>query len=590
MARYLPLVILIFIIALPFVLRHMYGSESSRLAHDSSAARLIIVTPHNEAIRYEFELAFSKWHQGKFGQSVQIDWRNIGGTTEISRYLASEYTAAMKAWRRQRDLSWPNGAADAMLAREASNDPALAELWKQYRDIDNPKQLTANIDLFFGGGEFDHSNAFRSGFTVAPWTDPQVPDSLSLIPETLSGEVWRTKTLFGAAISAFGIVYNVDRLKDLNVSAPPAQWRDLADPVYFRQVGVADPTKSGSIAKAFEMIIHQQMHDAAADFLRANGTAPDQLDSAIESNEKRIESFKANAGKNYQRGDVPEDLKGYQAALERGWEEGILLVQSIGANARYFTDSASKVPIDVSMGDAAVGMAIDFYGRFQAQSSRTPDGVERMIFTTPIGGTSVSCDPIGLLRGAPHRDIAVRFIEFVLSEEGQRLWTYKAGAPGGPEKFALRRLPIRRDFYPSEDPAMQEKHVQHRKHAVDDLAAPSVDPYQLATTFRYYRRWTFDHFSIQSYLIRAMCLDSANELKDAWEKIHHSTQNREEAIKLLRQLPTIQIRNKTTGNLDEVPLTWRIAPDIRRNYEMLDYMKEWTEAFRENYRKAAQTP
>ena len=52
-----------------------------------------------------------------------------------------------------------------------------------------------------------------------------------------------------------------------------------------------------------------------------------------------------------------------------------------------------------------------------------------------------------MLRGAPHPEIALAFIEFVLSPDGQKLWNYRVGTPGGPEKFALRRLPVRKDFY-----------------------------------------------------------------------------------------------------------------------------------------------
>ena len=39
------------------------------------------------------------------------------------------------------------------------------------------------------------------------------------------------------------------------------------------------------------------------------------------------------------------------------------------------------------------------------------------------------------------------FIEFVLSIDGQKLWNFKTSSPGGPERFALRRMPVRRDFY-----------------------------------------------------------------------------------------------------------------------------------------------
>ena len=293
---------------------------------------------------------------------------------------------------------------------------------------------------------------------------------------------------------------------------------------------------------------------------------------------------------------MPADLKDYQYALEKGFENGLMLIQRIGANARYFTDSASKVPIDVSMGDAAVGMAIDFYGRYQAEASRGPDGTERMKFVTPIGGTSVSCDPISLLRGAgghapkekqaETRQAAIRFIEFVLSEEGQRLWCYKPGTKNeqgeliGPEKYALRRLPIRRTFYPSTQPSVQARHVEHLSHSVDDLADPMIDPYSVSEQFVYYPRWTGSHFSVLRDIVRAMCLDSGDELKAAWKRYQ-----RKEIIMSSRfgYLPTVQLTNK--DGTKDVPLNWRNSPDIPKQYEKIEYMRKWVEAFREAYRK-----
>ena len=42
----------------------------------------------------------------------------------------------------------------------------------------------------------------------------------------------------------------------------------------------------------------------------------------------------------------------------------------IAANGRYFTDSAPQVPNDVGNGDAAAGIAIDFYGRVYQEVGR----------------------------------------------------------------------------------------------------------------------------------------------------------------------------------------------------------------------------
>ncbi len=585
------------IIALPFVLRR----SDERTNWRPGDPELIIISPHNEAIRFEFGHAFSRWHEQRYGRPVRIDWRSIGGTTEISRYLTASFVSAARGWWTSQGRDWPAGAGDALVDRRfnLAEPPAtvrrprdtderyarrvqeeirrwetIRDLYRAFRATDDPAQLTAKIDLFFGGGDYDHQKAFGEGLTVAPWPADDQPRGLfaddagrELIPARIAGETWRTPTMFGNAISTFGICYNLDRLRELGIREPPSSWSDLADPRYFRQIGVADPTKSGSIAKAFELIIHQQCYQA----IREAGFDDADID--------RFEAAIAVA--RLPPGELPEDVPAdYQRALERGWMSGIRLVQRIGANARYFTDSASKVPIDVSMGAAAAGLAIDFYGRFQAQSTRAPDGRERMGYITPPGGSGVSCDPISLLRGAPNREIAVRFIEFVLSEDGQKLWTYRPGAPGGPVKFALRRIPIRRTFFPSDDPAIHAMHEEHLRHAADDLADPLINPYALAERFTYRPRWTSSHFGIHRDLIRAMCLNASVELQSAWAKIiAHGGPNRQgTAFVMLGRLPDWP-----------EPVTWRSAPRIGREHSRLDYMREWTLFYRASYREVLET-
>lgn len=600
--NWLILLLLGAIVALPFVFRK---TEDAQPAAVKDAVTIVVVTPHNEAIRYEFERGFDRWHRAKHGKPVRVEWRVIGGTTEISRYLTSEFAAAAKAWwTRELKREWPANATESVTSEKLPTDPKLLEVYNQFRATDDPDKLTARIDLFFGGGEFDHSNANRQGLTVAPWKSGEEPKGLftdaggaALIPEKTSGETWRTSYLFGNVISTFGICYNVDRLRELNVATPPARWDDLADPVYFGQVGAVDPSKSGSVAKAFEMIIHQKVQET----VRAAGFSGQD----VAKFEKLFDAAKKAKGAAYRAYETPDGVPAeYQQAVERGWLAGIHLVQRIGANARYFTDSASKAPIDVSVGDAAVAMCIDFYGRYQAQSSRGPRGEERMGYLTPVGGSSVSCDPISLLRGAgggadspaarrERRDVALRFIEFVLSEDGQKLWCYRPGEPasaGGPEKFALRRLPIRRDFYPSTNPTLNARHAEHVKHSSDNLADPQIDPYTLAQQFVYYPRWTGSHFNVQRDLIRVMCLDAGDELKDAWRAITTAggPPRQPAAMEQLGLMPTIHLYNRKTNATDEIVVNWRSAPDVLKKNDKMDVTREWTKFFRDSYRKAAE--
>src|SRR5260221_447862 len=53
----------------------------------------------------------------------------------------------------------------------------------------------------------------------------------------------------------------------------------------------------------------------------------------------------------------------YNRAIAAGWKRGMSDLLKIAANARYFADSSPLVPIDVSRGEAAAGVAIDFYAR-----------------------------------------------------------------------------------------------------------------------------------------------------------------------------------------------------------------------------------
>lgn len=550
------------VIALPFVFRQ----EALETDWKPGDPELVIVTPHNEAIRFEMGMAFSRWHQEKYGKPVKIDWRAIGGTTEIMRYLKSEYVSAVRAAWKNKDKNWTfQMGSDIVDRKYKPGGGASDEVFKYFRTTDDPTVFTSRMDMFFGGGQYDHDKAAREGLSVKPWPNGMLPESLfvedgiDMLPAFVSGEVWRTDYLFGSAISTFGICYNLDRVKELGVGEP-RKWDDLADFRFFRQVGAADPTKSGSITKAFEMIIHQKCYQA----VRSAGFD----DVQIAAFEKQIRAAGGNAW------DIPEGVPpGYQAALEEGWMSGILLVQKIGANARYFTDSATKVPIDVSVGDAAAGLAIDFYGRYQAETSKAPDGTERMRYLTPQGGSSVSCDPMSLLRGAPNRELAVRFMAFVLSEDGQRIWNYKPGTPGGPVKFALRRLPIRRSFYPSSDPGIQARFEQHGLHTTDDLGADAVNPYKLSEAFVYHSRWTGRHFSIHRQIIKAMCLDSGDELKAAWKTIHMGKGDRAAAMSALQTMPE--------------GLNWRSAIEIFGEMDKRTMMREWGQHYRGQYDEAA---
>jgi len=512
------------VLAVPFLLR----SKAETKPADS--LNLVIVSPHNEAIQYEFGRAFSKWHKERFGKPVYVDWRDIGGTSEIARYLSSQYAAVFKAHWIELGREWNATVSSSFSNRKINlEDDSIPAEARDARRTFLESNVSIGIDLFFGGGEYDHSKQASMGQTVpSGYCDTQEgKETLGKnIPMTIAGERWydAEDRWYGATVSSFGICYNADVLSFIPNATTPTEWRDLGQPCLFGYVALADPTKSGSITKAFEMVIQQEMAEAVR--------------------------------------DVSPDSPEYDAALAQGWASGLNVIRLAAANARYFTDSASKVPLDVALGNAAAGMCIDFYGKFQAQEVERKDGTSRMKYVAPMGGTTVSCDPIAMLRGSPDPELALRFITFTLSPEGQKLWGYKVGTPGGPLKYALHRLPIRRDFYTAEN----------LKYA----SQPDENPYTLAETFTYHGRWTGPYFGLLRLLIRTMCMDTSEELKAAWQTIIENQDACPEAMKVFESLP----ETAQYGHLAET------ISSMRRKTDEVVQARLWWEYFAGQYKSA----
>ncbi len=348
-------------------------------------------------------------------------------------------------------------------------------LQAQYRaDLREGRPPGGSADLLFGGGSYEFNELRRVIEEPVRSASPDAPPGRTtvLAPLVLDADFVETvyggrivvgdEPLFdadghwyGAALSGFGIVYNRDLLARMGIDEPRV-WADLADPALDSWVALVNPAQSGSITTAFEAIL-----------------------------------------------------------LRRGWEDGWRILRRVAANARSFSASSSKAPIDVSLGDAAAGICIDFYGRYESQALRRPGQAadeSRVGYVDPAGETQIDADPIGMLRGAPHPELAERFVRFVLSREGQALWQFAAeakstdGAGGdaswiGPRRHELRRMPVRRDLYEGDD---------------FDRFIDRVDPYEIASAVpdadRNMRAFIAGIFS-------AMAVDGHDGLRNAWRAI-----------------------------------------------------------------------
>ncbi|MSU64938.1 MAG: ABC transporter substrate-binding protein [Opitutus sp.] len=526
--RLLIVFALIAIVALPFLLRPK--REAGARVDDT----VVIITPHNEAIRFEFSRAFAEWYQARTGRTGAIDWRVVGGTSDIARFLEGEYVAAFEnLWRRKLGQAWSTGIqAGFQNGRLPAEAPAIV---REARAAFLTSDVSCGIDVFFGGGTYDFAKQAQAGRLVDSGIRRRHPEWFTdaVIPREYEGEdYWHPEGLWiGTVLSSYGILFNREVLKRIGFEHEPASWADLADPRLVGEVGLADPTKSGSVAKAFENILQQHMQRS----LHALQVAEPAANVA--------------------------DLE--TRAIRAGWLEGLKLVQLIGANARYFTDSSQKPPIDVAAGNCAVGLCIDFYGRQQQEAVRRRDQSGRLGYVSPAGGSVASVDPIALLRGAKNRAVAEAFIEFTLSLEGQKLWNFKLGTPGGPERFVLRRMPVRRDFYGRADwfPLRSD---------------PDDAPYEQAEPLVYHEAWTGQIFREMAFVIRIMGDDTHTELVRAWRAVIAAPEPaKSRALAALQDLSAVdydringEIRAAlgSKDKVDEVRMARELGDFFRRNY------------------------
>jgi ABC-type Fe3+ transport system substrate-binding protein len=395
------------------------------------------------------------------------------------------------------------------------------------------------IDLFFGGGDYEHNQLAR-GVPVEGQDDREPIVEPIVLPQGMLQQVYPKDNIggeplyhpklywCGVVLSSFGIVYNRDVLEMRHLTEP-STWSDLENPNYHGWLALADPAHSGSLAQTYNTILRRA-----------------------------------------------------------GWNEGWAQLRRIFANARYFTSGASKVPVDVSSGEAAAGMCIDFYGRYQAGAV----GGNRVGYIDPPYVTAVTADPITILRGAPQQELANEFVVWILQKDTQKLWQRRIGTANGPVTFELRRQPIRRDLYTSEE----------AKNWTD----PLIKPFEIARDFP---KGTPNYYSYVAPVAHSMAIDIHEELGQAWAAINSvsdSHLNKAKMIELFDAMPDPLVLKWDSQELaanwltimqsTDHPQRKQVVDSINAHYQALkqrwsdhdQQLKDrldWTLFFRENYRQ-----
>lgn len=500
MQRILILLALFSIIVLPLAFR----KSPSIIATGEDT--LIVISPHPENNQAEFKAAFEQWYYDKTQRTVKIDWRYPGGLSDILKIVDSLYDNAFQTyWEQTLKRPWTQ-----IVKQYYNQDQLLGEPQK-----DNEKQaarrafieapINCGMDIFFGGGgqEFELQKA-KGQF--------QIPTVVQTHPEWFIEDYYPLSTggfkmrdidnqWFGVVFSSYGIAYNKKVLNDLKLPSP-TQWEDLIHPLYCGELALGDPSKSGSVKQSFEMLFQTQMQ---SQFQKQR-----QLGSSI---------------------DTASDFAKYT-----GWIEGLKLIQKMAANTRYFTEKSNKPILSIASGNCAAGMVLDFAALCQKDNLKTRHSHNDFEFISPKNQTAYTPDCIALFKGAPNPTVANLFIEFVLSEAGQKLWAYQAQTPGGPQKYTLQRLPICKNFY---------KNPQHIPYRSD----PQINPYKNMEYFDYHAEWTEPLLSVFHKIIRIAFIDPQLELTAAWKAIQNAYQEgrQKDAEKALSILEDFDIINYTAA-------------------------------------------
>lgn len=360
--------------------------------------RLVIISPHWEGVRIEISDAFNKWHRGKYGTDVEVEWIDQGGTSDNVKFVESLYSKT-------------------------------------------PESI--GIDLFFGGGISPYISLKEKGFLeqykIHRELLKQIPAFCAGIPNYDKDFHW-----YGVILSGFGILYNKKVLDFLSLPEP-ATWESLGDKTYFGWVGNGDPRHSGSLHMMYEII-----------------------------------------------------LQAY------GWKKGWEVIFAIAGNTRNFPASASAVAKNTSSGEVAVSLCIDSYALAQIEVN----GAENMGFLLPEKLTVINPDAIGILKGATNLPTAKKFIDYLLSYEGQLIWIQKKGRQGGPRRYSLNRFSIRPDVYKDKE-----------------LEAGIFNPYTLQGTIRYDFDLASKRWDVLNDLVGALIIDPHRHLRKSWGIILRSDKN-----------------------------------------------------------------
>ena len=377
---------------------------------------------------------------------------------------------------------------------------------------------SGDVDVAWGGGP-DLFDIILDAGLLAPLEGDNIEALLADIPEDIGGSETRRVVgddvyWAGAAISSFGFTINTDLL-DIYDLPEPATWEDLASTTY----AVYLPTTLVGTADATKSTSNTRM---------------------------------------------------FQIILQiYGWRDGWDLLIRMGANSKIY-DQSGSVRDAVINKEIAVGTTIDFYG-YTAQW-KNPEFCK---YIFPADGTIVNADPIALLTTSQDTELAMGFIEWVISPEGQKVWL----------DGNINRMPVNEDVFDTPE-GNQRADLEEVFQKTQEALTIIFDSEEGAS---YYS-------SIRNYY-RAVIVIPQIQLEKVWEDLTWAleddqiTQEQFDDLALrLGDPDEIEFTDPETGETEYFTMEYaqsinaRIEEDVEYKQEMVD---AWAEAALSHYEELA---
>ena len=494
-----------------------------------SAVRLVLISPHRDEIRQEVGRAFPIWFQQRTQERAAAAVESLQAwlksptaehksATEgaASRLLSDWRTdeipvlrAAYLAWKNQSDAEHGQALLNA-LTTWSEHIPPVELVWQDIGGGTSQisRYLTARYEASPASCGVDV--LFGGGteiylrFAKQELLEP-VPMPAELInrlrPELNGVPIYDPKGRWYGPMLSSFGILS-NREVLRRIGAPePKRWEDLGAPELYGWVTAGDPRLTGSVHMVYEIM-----------------------------------------------------LQGL------GWEEGFRLLLRLGANAHSFIRDSGTLTRMVLSGEVAAAGNLD--ANALGAVSRDP---ERMAYHLPANRTIINPDAEGVLKGAPHLELARAFLEFTLSDAGQGLFFLRPGHPEGPARYALCRLSVVEELYQRHPPGVR--------------SVGNANPFLVPSKMSYDSKRSDDRWEAINDLIGSVIIDAHPDLSAAWGAV--------------LRLPPSEQRDLLEGELFQPPCTEaKLAQHTRRILQesprlRTETVNRWGEASRRHYRDLA---